>query len=259
MMRPQEKTNLLKVGIFITFLFSLFTILTFILGQRSSIFDPKMIITTKVNNAQDLRDGAKVQLKGIHIGNVIEVTFENLDIINIKMKINKKYQKWIKEDSYIAVRTQGVLGDKFLEILGGSTDAPMIKNKGLIVAHQFGGVEGFIHKGEDILVVASKVLNKLDNALGDDRLVRVLENLASSSSSLDKLLSTTNRKSFAETFKNLSNISQTIKTGPGTLNSMIYDRTAYDDLRTILGGAQRSKMLKYFIRETIKQSEEVKK
>ena len=53
----------------------------------------------------------------------------------------------------------------------------------------------------------------------------------------------------------LTEISNHIKEGPGTLHSLIYDRTLHDDLRTLIGGSNRNKVLKYFIRESIKKSE----
>jgi phospholipid/cholesterol/gamma-HCH transport system substrate-binding protein len=46
-----------------------------------------------------------------------------------------------------------------------------------------------------------------------------------------------------------------IEKGPGTLNSMIYDNALHEDLRALLGGASRNKVIKYFIRESIKKSE----
>ena len=49
-----------------------------------------------------------------------------------------------------------------------------------------------------------------------------------------------------------------IENGPGTMNSMIYDDGLHDDLRSLLGGASRNKIIKYFIRESIKGSERKK-
>ena len=49
-----------------------------------------------------------------------------------------------------------------------------------------------------------------------------------------------------------------VENGPGTANSLIYDDVLHDDLKALLGGAQRNKVLKYFIRESIKNSEKKK-
>jgi hypothetical protein len=53
----------------------------------------------------------------------------------------------------------------------------------------------------------------------------------------------------------MNRILNRVEKGPGTINSLIYDENVHDDLRALLGGAQRNKTIRYFIRESIKKSE----
>src|SRR5690606_8367847 len=83
-----------------------------------------------------------------------------------------------------------------------------------------------------------------------------------SSKNLEKLTSELSQAQIApsinslnQTTKRLDSILTQVQTGPGTLHSMLYDDSLHEDLRALLGGAQRNKIIKYFIRESIKNSE----
>ena len=56
----------------------------------------------------------------------------------------------------------------------------------------------------------------------------------------------------------LARITERVEKGPGTMNSLIYDDALHEDLRALLGGASRNKVIKYFIRESIENSERKK-
>jgi len=46
-----------------------------------------------------------------------------------------------------------------------------------------------------------------------------------------------------------------IKDGHGTLGALLQDPTVYEDLKTLLGGAKRNKILRSYVRETIRKNE----
>jgi hypothetical protein len=60
---------------------------------------------------------------------------------------------------------------------------------------------------------------------------------------------------FRQSSESMSKITKQIVDGPGSLHAIIYDQGLHEDLRTLVGGANRSKVLKYFIRESIKKGE----
>jgi phospholipid/cholesterol/gamma-HCH transport system substrate-binding protein len=271
--RPKDKKNILAAGIFTSLLCILTMASVFMLSKDSSLFTTKLLIHTEVQNVQNLKSGAAVQLKGVKVGTIQQIDFLDLDKIKITVGVNRDYQPWIKSDSYIAFRTQGVLGDKFLEILGGSVDSPNIVDNDFLATQESSQFDSFINKGEDILVVASRVLHKIDKALGTvegNRIANILTNLESVTRNANLFIRDMDGKAIGTLTKNLSkatqsldktansfsNISKQIEKGPGTLHSLIYDRSVHDDLRTLLEGSNRSKVLKYFIRETIKKSED---
>lgn len=271
--RPKDKKNILLAGVFAASLAILTMMSIFMLSKDSSLFTSKLVIHTEVQNVRNLKSGAAVQLKGVKIGTIQSIQFLDLNKIKISLGVNRDYSPWIKKDSYMAFRTQGVLGDKFIEILGGTEETDSVEDQDFLNTQESSQLDTFINKGGDILVVASRVLHKIDTVLGsveDNRLANILTNVelitrnanqfirdidGKAIGTLAKNLSKST-KGLKATADNLSKITKQIEQGPGSLHSLIYDRSVHDDLKTLLEGSNRSKVLKYFIRETIKKSED---
>lgn len=261
--RPKNPKNTIIVGLFTSV--SSFCIMVFILmlSKDHSLFEDLVHLNTKVENVQGLKLGAEVRLKGIKIGSVSTIKINSLEEIIINFHIKESALTWIKKDSYVTFRTQGVLGDKFIEILGGSADTPSITKGDTLSLRDEGSVDKFISKGEDILVTSSRVLQKLDifmDQIIEGNIGQSLQAINNSVNKTNLILKEVNPKRVNSAIDNLSqstavlaNIGKQIQEGPGTLNSLIYDRALHDDLQSVLGGAKRSKVLRYFIRESIKE------
>lgn len=271
-LRPSEKKNIFLSGTFIAALLTLTMISIFLLSSENNIFTNRINLVIEVPNAQNLKNGAAVQLKGIQVGTVSSIDFTGVDNLKITFNVDAQYQEWIRKDSYVAFKTQGVLGDKFIEILGGTEESPVIEENSILPVNTASSLDKFIDRGEDILVVAARVLAKVDLILGDveqNAISGLLTNLNEASFSTKKVMSDLEKRDIAKVIDQLSsstrkldntlgsieNVSKRIEQGPGSLHSLIYDRSVHDDLSSVLGGTKRNKVLQYFIRESIKSSE----
>tara|TARA_R110000868_G_scaffold287961_3_gene548313 strand:+ start:838 stop:1635 length:798 start_codon:yes stop_codon:yes gene_type:complete len=263
-MRPEDKKSVIITGTFVVLLLVVTSISLFLISKENKLFSEKATLSTVVSNAQSVREGAAVHFKGIKIGSISAIDILSVDSIRISLQVEDTYLKWIKEDSHIAFRTQGVLGDKYLEILGGLEESPSVKDNHVLTSNENSQFDQFINKGEDILVVATRVLQKIDAIMGpvdNSRMGNILDNLETASIRANKLFSSIEPKRLSSTLEGLNkastslgNVMSRIERGPGTAHSLIYDPTVHEDLKSLLGGAQRSKVLQYFIRETIKDN-----
>ena len=270
--KPQDVKNYIISGIFMGTGLFVAMIFIFMLSSESALFAPKIHLNAEVENAQNLRSGAAVQLRGIRVGTVQNVEIIEVDRIRITAAIDARHSQWIKEDSYFSIKTQGVLGDRYLEILGGTAQSSPAKDKSNLKVKDDSPIDMFINKGEDLLVVSGRILHRLDKLLttvDDNSLSNILENLSKTTESLSKIGEILDEAEMGEMFTRISSASQEIEsttssikriteqveTGPGTLNSLIYDNSLHQDIQTLLGGAQRNRILQFFIRESIKQSD----
>jgi phospholipid/cholesterol/gamma-HCH transport system substrate-binding protein len=265
MIKPNDKKNYLISGIFISILLIITCVTIFMLNKENPIFSSRVYIKTEVTSAQNLKEGAALQLKGVKIGSVKSIKFKNVSTLVITVGINQVYHAWVKKDATMAFKTQGVLGDKFLEITGGTDTALPVSEDDYLVTNESNQFEHIITKSEDLMVAAGSILTKFDKILSsveNNRLEKILINLESLTANTNKVMSSLNDKNVSQSLANfkqssesMTKITKQIQDGPGTLHSLIYDQGLHEDLRSLVGGANRNKVLKYFIRESIKKGE----
>lgn len=269
-MRPHEKSNLIKAGIFVSAMLVIIGIFIFILGSESALLERKIELKTKVKNAENLKIGAMVQLKGLKVGSVSSIKFITVEELEITLRVVAEHQPWIKTDSQVAIKTAGVLGDKFVEIVGGTEGAPSVKENDFILAEKGLDMKDLLSKGANIANASQEIMAKINILLSEmedgKALAHTIKNLESTTGSLSKILKEVEKNNLNTVFANMDKTSQNlveitnrISKGPGTVHSLIYDDSAFEDLKVLLGGAQRSQILKFFIRESIKKAEEVNK
>lgn len=273
--RKKDKINLVKVGAFVAGLTLILMIIIASIGKESALFEPKIDIKARVASVSNLKPGSYVELKGIRVGSVTQVEIISEDEVEIIMTILEKELRWIKQDSKVSISTAGLVGDKFVEIYNGTKDATVFNpNKDILISEDLTDLKKIITKGDSIATVTERILNKLDHILvklGDGKtIVDAMNSLNKASNNLESVSSELKAAQMGKMITNvnmsMANLNKAsasmdriltrVEKGPGTMNSVIYDESLHDELRALLGGAQRNKVIKYFIRESIKNSEQ---
>lgn len=123
-----------KVGILM--LTALGLLAAFILVMGGINFQPTYSVNVDFDNPGGVQAGAPVKMAGVKVGKIDEIQFRGGKVdektgkrqamVRVKLKLEKRYQDSIREDSDIYVTTQGVLGEQFLAIDPGSPESPML-------------------------------------------------------------------------------------------------------------------------------------
>src|SRR5713101_3793375 len=125
-MKNQRVINL-RVGIFILVSLLIFVVFVFALGKESNLFKKSYKVQTSFTNTAGLSEGAPVRLSGLRIGTVKEIKFpESRDnnFIIVTMEVNQEGIRRIGSDAIATIKTEGLLGDKYIEVLKGTTTLP---------------------------------------------------------------------------------------------------------------------------------------
>lgn len=266
--RKKDKSNLVKVGAFVAGLTLVLMVIIASIGKETAVFEPKVDIRARVDNVSNLKTGSYVELKGIRIGSVTGVNIISEEEVEVVMTILEKELRWIKKDSRVSISTAGLVGDKFVEIYNGTKEAPTFNpEKDILIAESLTDLKQIVAKGDSIATVTERILLKFDNILaklGDGS--TIIETFNSLNKSAKNLESVTSELKAAQMGKMVTSVNKSsasleriltrVEKGPGTMNSLIYDESLHDELRALLGGAQRNKVIKYYIRESIKNSEQ---
>lgn len=262
--RKEDKKRLLRAGAFLSFLTVILMVMIISIGKENSFFETKIILKARVSNVNNLQTGSYVELRGIKIGTVQNIEIVSDEDVEISMKVLESQIKWIKKDAKISISTAGLVGDKYLEIIPGLKDSePLDPSKDVLTTQKKEIFNELVDKGGSIANSTEKVLSHFEALLSSKQFEEFILSLHKSSQNLEKITAELSQAKIGQTMKSLQASSQRmekvlnqVEQGPGTLHSLIYDDSLHEDLRALLGGAQRNKMIKYFIRQSIKKSED---
>ncbi len=118
-----KKSSLeLTVGLFVIIGLACVGYLTVKLGKMELLGDHYYTLNAKFTSATGLKPGSNVEIAGVRIGQVEAISLEPvMNIAVVTMKIEKGIE--LQDDSIASVKTAGLIGDKFVNIIpGGSLD-----------------------------------------------------------------------------------------------------------------------------------------
>ena len=141
----------------------------FMVGQRASLFTRKVEYQIRFASAAGLTAGNAVRLAGVTIGNVTDVALSDKpgdSTVTVLVSIDRRMVSRIRIDSVAAIKTIGLLGDKYIEIEGGSEKAAEVPPGGQISAAPEAGLEKLLAGGEGLLGDLTAIARSLKNILG---------------------------------------------------------------------------------------------
>ena len=158
----------LKVGSFV--LLALLALSFFILSISDlSFFEKGRHIQVVFNFASGLREAAPVRLAGVEVGLVrkLQVFVDKADEGKTKVRVDV----WIKDniavpvDSNITINQLGILGEKYLEIIpGSSTD--LIKDRGVAIGHDPVPIEKITEKIDSLMTKLGVTVDNVNAGRG---------------------------------------------------------------------------------------------
>lgn len=105
-----------SVGVFLLICFvGMFSIGAGVLA-KNLFWKDKVSFNLKLSTAGQLKEGSKVQIKGMTIGNVKSVTLNNQAEVIARFEVSKEYYKFFTTNSQILILNPMVIGDKVVEL-----------------------------------------------------------------------------------------------------------------------------------------------
>src|SRR5438128_5464036 len=125
-----------RVGVFVLVALATFLGLVYALGARARLFEARYTIHADFTEVGGLVEGATVRLAGVQIGRVAGVHLAGAPggKVRVDLNIARRYAERIRKDSVARIETQGLLGDKIVEITVGTTAAPALASGDVLIA-----------------------------------------------------------------------------------------------------------------------------
>lgn len=261
----RKKINQMMVGIFVVLGVTIGIYLIFMMGSRTGFLRSNFTLFARFKDVKGLHPGSEVSLSGLRIGIVKDITVaadDSKDMI-AELQISSNARGRLRADSAATLKTQGVLGDRYIELSIGTNGQGELKNGDTLKTQDspdlfsksgslMEGLSRYLKEGGDVDSLVKNLARLSDN------LVQLSTQVKKEKSLLNELFYGQSGQNLGQALTHLDSILKKIDTGDGTLGSIVNDPTVYEDVKSLLGGAKRSSILKYFMRQFIESSEKEK-
>lgn len=211
----------LKVGAFVVVGLIASASLLAVLAERQGFFQARTELLAESPTGADLRPGMAVKLSGFKIGEVRSVSLNEQARVDVLMRIEDRYLRWIKADSFVSVAREGLIGDSHLAITGGSPKLPPVQEGDVLDFQQTPGLADIAQdlraRALPVIDGMTEVLAFLNDPDGDFRRttanLRVLSaELRETRKQVDKLLDGMDTVAREDVRRTLANVDETLAT-----------------------------------------------
>lgn len=227
-----------KVGVFVALAIAGLIYLTTQINRSGLSFGSQKTVTMIFSNASGLLPRTSVEYAGIRVGMVDRIYLEN-GKANVVTKIRKDVLLF--QDSIVALRSRGILGEKIITISGGG-NLPEVPDGGSIVAQSTAG--DFDTAMQNFNEVAESVKDLLRGGEGKPSLRDIIGNVTEITEDL-KTLVKGNRQDLNDIVKNVHSFTGMLNDG--------------DLKQTIANLKTTSEMIKKFVQDADPQLKDVVK
>lgn len=202
----------------------------YLIGNNQNLFGSTIKLHTSFTTVNGLVVGNNVRYMGIDVGTVSDVKILNDTLVQVEMTIESEAMEYIKTNAIATIGTDGLMGNKLVNIQSADGNSPYIKDGGKIESIAPLDTDEIMRTlsetNEDIFVIAQNLKNitgKIEEEnmiweLLEDSLITInirhtLQNLESTSRDLSVI---------SQSFKGMA---KDIESGKGLVGSLIYDTT----------------------------------
>jgi phospholipid/cholesterol/gamma-HCH transport system substrate-binding protein len=118
----EQKEFMVKffAGIFFLLGLGLILMVIFTIGKNKGFTQPKFQVEVLFRDVGGLIEGAPVQLAGVSVGTVSDINFLDREFqgrrVKVRLNIFDKYKRQMEQEVRFVIRTEGILGEKMIEI-----------------------------------------------------------------------------------------------------------------------------------------------
>jgi phospholipid/cholesterol/gamma-HCH transport system substrate-binding protein len=148
------------VGIFIAGTLLILAGGVFLIGRTEFLFSSTYRLKAEFSNVVGLVGGAEVRIGGVRQGTVGDIALPKRpgDKVIITVELKSGTQNIVKKDSTAAIKSEGLLGSKYVEVSFGSSDAERLKDGDFIASEPPLDIS-------DLIETSGKVLDSARNAM----------------------------------------------------------------------------------------------
>src|SRR5215471_19076668 len=172
---PSDAGKALRVGVFIVGTLAALAAGVFLIGSKQFLFKSTYHVKAQFNNVAGLVEGAAVRVGGIPEGTVQQMDLPQQPDgkVTVIMQLGTASKSLVKKDSLAAIKAEGLLGDKYIEISFGSPAAERVHDGDMIgsevpldYADLMKKADQLLDSAQDTMQNASAITAKINSGTG---------------------------------------------------------------------------------------------
>lgn len=236
-------TRAAAVGAFVIGGIVLFAAGLFLIGSRRMLFTQTIDVYAEFVEVAALEAGAKVRVGGMDAGEVevIHVPGGPSGRFRVKMRVSEKLHPLVRNDSVASIQSDGLVGNKFVQIDAGTDASPEVQDGGTIQSREPFDVADMMQMMSDTLATVNTMLVDVKGRV-DEALVAISTTASDAQTLMEGLggevrtiLASANRVS-ADMGAILANVRQ----GRGTVGKLLTDDALYAKVQSMASDAEKA-------------------
>jgi phospholipid/cholesterol/gamma-HCH transport system substrate-binding protein len=220
----------LRVGLLVIVSLTVLAVGLFFISGQVNPFSRRYTLRTYFTSAGGVRHGTEVRLAGIPVGNVGPIRMSSstdpAKAVEIDLRISRRYQKEIREDSVASQDTAGLLGESYIDISRGGAGQKPLPDNAELKSHEEADIKAIVQNTNDVISNLRVLSAKLNDITGQ---------ISSGKGTMGELIydqKLYNR--FEQTTEKVETLVTNVQGGQGTLGKLLTDESLYQRMNTTL-------------------------
>lgn len=233
-MKDEKKRNI-RLGLFVLIGTALIIAALYTIGSNQNLFGSKFRIVGEFRHVSGLMAGNNVRYSGINVGTVESVKIVSDSTIRVVMIIQKTAKEFIKKNAVASIGTDGLMGNKLVNIAPGNESSETIEDGGTIRTIDPLATEEMLRTlsrtNEDVATIAHNLRSMTEQINSPNSLWNLLSDTILSENVRQAMvnINVTSERTAIIT-GDLSRIIASIKAGKGTLGALLTGTSLLDNL-----------------------------
>ncbi len=238
-----------KVGLFVLVALILLGYMSFRVGEQGFGLKKGYPVNAVFDNATGLKKDASVQIAGVEVGRVEDISLKDGKAL-VTLRINPDVK--LEKDVRAKIKSYGLLGDKYVDIVPGTPGDVYIADGGDIVrTEQQADIDKLLSElgtiASDVMEVTASLKNSVGGEQGEKNLRAIIDNTRAITEDLSRIVRQNDAKlnlmvdnlseasaEMRKAFATLNNIVEKIDSGEGTIGQLVENKDAFDNLNQTL-------------------------
>jgi phospholipid/cholesterol/gamma-HCH transport system substrate-binding protein len=223
-----RKLDAMKLGLFVIIGLAVLIFALFMIGQNTNLFEASYSLSARFRSVGGLRQGNNVRYGGIEVGTVRRVIIVDDTTMRVDMTIKSAMKSIIRKDASTGIATDGLIGNRVVNIFPGSTSAAYAVDGDMLLATPQLNTEEMMatlaKSNRNIFEISEKLKATITRLNNSEGLWKILNDSTLSTDLKRSLLHIEKAAGNAEHMTaSLNGIVDDVKSGKGNLGTLLRD------------------------------------